>query len=167
MLPRKRASIDERTAALPVIPPVLPLAMPHPSRPLAVLRDHSRYAPGRFQAFPLSMPACTMRGSHIVGRCACTWPPPERDFSSSCSCGLFFNAVSTGAGERSRQNARACTENASNGFWREARAFVWDDSFEHEAIYERVTDDADAPARYVLYMALWHPDLGEVVPAIS
>ena len=69
--------------------------------------------------FRASMPACTMRGSHIVGRCACTWPPPERDFSSSCSCGLFFNAVSTGAGERSRQNARACTENASNVFWRE------------------------------------------------
>ena len=119
MLPHERASIDERTAALPVNPPVLPLAMPHLSRPLAVLRDHSRYVPGRFQVFPLSMPACTMRGSHIVGRCACTWPPPERDFSSSCSCGLFFNAVSTGAGERSRQNARACTENASNVFWRE------------------------------------------------
>ena len=119
MLPHERASIDERTAALTVNPPVLPPAMPHLSRPLAVLRDHSRYVPGRFHAFPLSMPACTMRGSHIVGRCACTWPPPERDFSSSCSCGLFFNAVSTGAGERSRQNARACTENASNVFWRE------------------------------------------------
>ena len=62
------------------------------------------------------------------------------------------------------------TERTLNGetvLWREAQVFVWDDSFEHEAIYERVTDDADAPARYVLYMSLWHPDLGEVVPAVS
>ena len=57
--------------------------------------------------------------------------------------------------------------NGETVLWREAQAFVWDDSFEHEAIYERVTDDADAPARYVLYMSLWHPDLGEVVPAVS
>ena len=48
--------------------------------------------------------------------------------------------------------------------WSEAQAFVWDDSFEHEAIYEQRTD---APARFVLYMSLWHPDLGEVVPAVA
>ena len=47
MLPHERASIHERTAALPVNPPVLPLAMPHLSRPLAVLRDRSRYVPNK------------------------------------------------------------------------------------------------------------------------
>ena len=41
--------------------------------------------------------------------------------SLSCTCGLYFGSVRSRSGQRSWQNARSCTERATNGFWREAR----------------------------------------------
>ena len=40
---------------------------------------------------------------------------------------------------------------------REGKAFVWDDTFEHEIIYEPGTPDAEP--FYYLSVHIWHPDL--------
>ena len=79
MLPHERASIEERTAAMPDNPEVLTPALPHLRWPHAVLLDRSRSAPSYFSAFPLSQPGCHMP------------PTPTQDFFGADSLTSKFS----------------------------------------------------------------------------
>ena len=79
MLPHERASIDERTPAMPDSGPHLPLALLHLRQLRAVLLDRSRSVPKCFPAFPLSQPGCHMP------------PTPTQDFFGADSLTSKFS----------------------------------------------------------------------------
>ena len=71
MLPHERASIEERTAAMPVSWPVLTLAMPHLRWPHAVLLDRSRSVPRRLPSF--SALDASLHDAAALHDRRCTW----------------------------------------------------------------------------------------------
>ena len=89
-------------------------------------------------------------------------PRPSSQYSPRAACckirarpGLDL----LGPRRTSRTSPRPHLTRPGSTVWRTGKAFVWDDSFEHEAVYVPPEGATDAPDRYVLYMSLWHPEM--------